>query len=242
MFTFTKKNLYYSIIFTDLIGDLFMKVSPINNFYFNVSKNNQTKTQFKSYYCQTEPCQAMFSEVITEKGKNVLDYVNQGCPKTQAGAYEFKRIFGNTNFDLSKNKLSIQDMLNKCDDNLEVIDRALGKYGLEAYGNLKAGSTIKDKRDNLVETGYFFKGADMHDNFLNYINANKKGTFDEITERFGEKSYSYLDGWEKVGVFRTFLDGYSIVNDRDGDSSELLNAEWDSARAKAVHTILGYRA
>ena len=174
---------------------------------------------------------------LTKEGKAVLDYVKIGCPKTKEGEVLYRQqFFRNPEFfNPVHNKLSVQSILDMCNGNLDLIYRALGKYGLELYGGLPRGYTIENKRATLLETEYYPDGS-LDDNFINYIYWNRNGTIDEIVERFGENSASYIDSYVSVGDFNKRGNCYEQVNRPNSDDD--LETEYNYMVERAVHRSL----
>ncbi len=174
---------------------------------------------------------------LTKEGKAVLDYVEKGCPKTEEGTLLYEQKFSRNPefFNPIRNTLSVKYILDMCNGNLDVIHRALGKYGLELYGGLPRGYTIENKRVALLETEYYPK-AGLDDNFINYIYWNRSGTIDEIVERFGENSASYIDSYVSAGVFNKYTNSYVQVNRPDSD--DYLETEYNYMLERAMHKSL----
>ena len=128
-------------------------------------------------------------------------------------------------YDLYRMKASVEYMLAKCGDNLELIDRALGKYGLELYGELPQGSTITNKHEGIQETGYWSKGDDLNTNFINYLYFNPKGKLEQLQERFGSHSHLWLDRLISVGEVSVGLFNYKVINDLGDTSTIAVDAE-----------------
>lgn len=212
-----------------------MRINSINQFYQKKNYNYQNKTSFKA---KTMPQADVIPSGITEKGKAVLEYVKNGCPQTEEGTKLFQKKFNPDFFDSMHNHLSIASILDKCENNLDVINRALGKYGLEAYGKLGQGSTIKNARESLVETGYYSLYSDINDNFINYLFFNQNGKLSELEERFGNYGSLYLDNLENIGIFRTFINSYSLVNDEFGENTLYLQNAFKDMRARALQNFI----
>ena len=216
-----------------------MRISSINNYYIqnnNIAKKNKM-TAGQTFGVNRVPANAAKSITLTEKGKAVMAYIEQGCPRTEEGTAIFKKNFEPNFFDPIHNTLSITNILKKCEGNLDVINRTLGKYGLEASAELKPGSTIKNTRENLTETGYWATGGSLYDNFTNYIYHNRAGSLTELEERFGNYASIYMDNWEKIGVFRTFINSYNFIDDGLGDNKLYLEQVWKTSKDNLVRKI-----
>ena len=216
-----------------------MRISPIsNNYYSKVNSNNrQNQNVSQPAFSANLPRLLQVRTLLTKEGKAVYDYVQKGCPRTEEGLAQYNKIFGTDagRIDLvnfHRSNLSIENILDKCNDNPEVINRALGHYGLELYGKLPLieplsalpwGSTIAKTTGNVVETGYYYPENNMYDNFIRYIHHNPRGHISDIVKRFGDNSVSYAEHFVPTGQTRTFLDGYSV-----------LDSEWIDILARTI--------
>jgi len=187
-----------------------MKVYPI------VATTNSAKPVFKS-----NPALRLKAEKsMAERGEAVLRYIEKGCPETKEGEKLFDEMFTPEIYDLYRMKSPVENLLERCGDNLEIIYRALGKYGLELYGQLPQGSTITNKHEGIKETGYWSKYDDLNTNFINYLDFNPKGKLEQLQERFGSHSFLWLDRLQNVGEVSVGLFNYKVINDL-GDTSTI---------------------
>ena len=100
------------------------------------------------------PVSAVTSRTFTQipqsqRIERVLDYANHNFPKTKNGESEFYETFSVTKnrnfFDPMYNHMSIVSIINQCKDSLELIYRALGRYGLETYATLRIPNDSEEK-------------------------------------------------------------------------------------------------
>ena len=203
-----------------------MRISPI------AVTTNYVRPAFNANFSPVSHVQPQ----TINKGQAVLSYIEQGCPKTERGEYIFNKLFVPEIFDLNRVSTPVEKLLERCGDNVEVIDRALGKYGLELYGNLPKGSTTKTAHEGIAETGYWSKYDDLNTNFLNYLDYNPSGTLSELEERFGQHASLWLDIPEAMGQIRTDFSSYRVIDDLGDTSSIKIKAE--TLRANAVRRYL----
>ena len=213
-----------------------MRIAPINNYNYQNNQTNVNKN-VKPSFCATAPKPLItnFSKLSNE-GKAVIDYVKIGCPKTKEGEKIFQELFVPEIYDLHRECRSVETILSQCGNNPEVIDRTLGKYGLELYGNLPQGSTINNARKGIVETGYWSKYDDLHTNFINYLDYNPSGKLEELEERFGSHAPMWLERHETTGQIHTSLFSYKVVNDLVDTSSIAIEAK--TLRSNAIRKYL----
>lgn len=195
-----------------------MRIFPVNN--RSQITNNCVQPKFKS----NPSLQLKTVKPLKERGKAVLQYIKQGCPKTKEGEKIFNEMFTPEIYDLYRMCVRVENILAQCGDNLEVIMRALGKYGLELYGNLPQGSTITNKTEGIRETGYWSKFDDLNTNFMSYLLFNPKGTLTQLEERFGSHSPLWLDRMETTGQVSVGLYSYRVLNDLGHTSSVAVHA------------------
>lgn len=206
---------------------------PINNYQTSGVGIKSRVYCSPVHKARTMPKADAATNVLNERGKAVLAYVEHGCPRTEEGTRIFEKNFGPDFFNTMHNNLSIESILAKCGGNLDVINRVLGKYGLEEYGGLEQGSTVKKFGENVKETGFYSKYSNLYDNFLNYLYHNRSGSISDLEERFGSYASLYLDNWENIGVFRTFINSYNLINDELGENKEMLDTCWNDMRYRA---------
>ena len=173
---------------------------------------------------------------LSEKGKAVINYIKNGSPKTKQGEKIFNELFIPEIYDLYRECCSVETLLARCENNIEVVDRALGKYGLELYGNLPQGSTTICKHKGIQETGYWSKYDDLNTNFINYLYHNPQGKLAELEERFGSHAPMWLTRHETTGAISTGLFSYKVINDLADTSSIAVEAQ--SLRAAAIRKYL----
>lgn len=183
-----------------------MKILPVSNFAFtrnsntsNIQKNqmnNNVSNNILMRNLKSAPCDTVSFKSASKKAKAVMDYVAKGCPVSEETQKLFYKMFDNElSIGLYENLPSIKSALEKCGDNLELTKMALGNYGLEAYAGLPAGSTIKNARKGLIETGYDTEVlVNMEKNLINYVGYNPKGNVSEVSERFGITASETLSG------------------------------------------------
>ena len=204
-----------------------MRISPIS------MTTNYARPAFKA---NSSSSVSLVQPQAIDKRKMVSDYVKKGCPKTEQGEQIFNRLFAPEIFDLNRVSTPVEKLLERCGDNVEVIDRALGKYGLELYGNLPTGSTTTTAHVGIAETGYWSKYDDLNTNFINYLDYNPSGSLSEIEERFGKHAALWLDKPEAMGQVRSDFYSYKVINDLGDTSSIKVKAE--ALRANAVRKYL----
>lgn len=213
-----------------------MKVHAISNYNYHKNQINQNKN-IKPTFCASVPT-ALTTDIskFSEKGKAVINYIKSGCPKTKQGEKIFNELFTPEIYDLHRECCSVETLLARCGDNLEVVDRALGKYGLELYGNLPQGSTTISKHKGIQETGYWSKYDDLNTNFINYLYHNPQGKLAELGERFGSHAPMWLSRHETTGAISIGLFCYKVINDLVDTSSIAVEAE--NLRAIAIEKYL----
>ncbi len=162
---------------------------------------------------------------LEERGSAVLQYIEKGCPKTEEGKKLFNEMFTPEIYDLYRMCSPVENILARCGDNLEIIERALGKYGLELYGNLPQGSTIENKTERISETGYWSKYDDLNTNFMNYLLYNPSGKLEQLMERFGSHAPMWLSRHTNAGQISVGLYSYSVINDLVDTSSVTVEAQ-----------------
>ena len=210
-----------------------MKVLPINNNYRNKT-NFHNQKNFRAY---TLPNGKTLPVNLTKEGKAVLNYIEQLCPKTKECEKIFKKTFVPEIYDLYRMGWSVETILEKCGNNIELIERALGKYGLELYGGFPQGSLIKNARKEIKETGYWSKYDALNTNFINDLDYNPSGTLAELQERFGSHAPLWLSRHKVTGQVIEGLFTYRVVYDMcDGTSS--LNIEAQTLRNNAIRKYL----
>ena len=207
-----------------------MRIAPVNN--RTQVQNNCVQPKFKS----NPSLRFSAAKPLAERGQAVLQYVEKGCPKTKEGEKLFNEMFTPEIYDLYRMCVRVEDILAMCGDNLELITRALGKYGLELYGNLPQGSTITNKKEGIRETGYWSKFDDLNTNFMNYLLFNPKGTLTQLEERFGNHSPLWLDRMRMADQVSAGLYSYRVLNDLGHTSSVAVHAQ--CLRANAVKKYL----
>jgi len=210
-----------------------MRIAPVNN--QSQMMNNCVQPKFKS----NPSLRFKAVKPLEERGKAVLQYIEQGCPKTKEGEKLFNEMFTPEIYDLYRMCVRVEDILAKCGDNLELITRTLGKYGLELYGNLPQGSTITNKKEGVCETGYWSKFDDLNTNFMSYLLFNPKGTLTQLEERFGNHSPLWLDRMATTGQISVDLCSYKVLNDLVDTSSVAVDAQ--CLRANAIKKYLDER-
>ena len=175
----------------------------------------------------------------TEKGKAVLKYIVEGCPKTSEGEKIYTKLYESLYrigyFDPTVNaSLSIADVIKLCEDNLDAINRMFGKYGLELYGNLyesfgKRGVTVTNE---LRETGYVSDKLTWGECLRDYIGWNQKGKIDDVEERFGLMAPLYLDDINYVSTdLDPFYRNYVVTK------PDVANVETNSIRMRAFRKV-----
>ena len=175
----------------------------------------------------------------TEKGKAVLRYIEEGCPKTAEGDKIYTKLYehldGISYFDPTVNcTLSVADAIKLCEDNLDAINRMFGKYGLELYGSLyesfgKRGVTVTNR---LKETGYVSDKLTWGECVRDYIGWNQKGKIDDVAERFGKMAPLYLDDLNYVSTDLDPLYENYVVTKPD-----VANVEKGSIRMRAFRIV-----
>ena len=202
-----------------------MKVRAVSNYNYYNNRINQNKN-IKPTFCASVP-KALTTDIsnFSKEGKAVINYIKSGCPKTKQGEKIFNELFTPEIYDLHRECCSVETLLARCGGNLEVVDRALGKYGLELYGNLPQGSTTISKHKGIQETGYWSKYDDLRTNFINYLYYNPQGTLAELQERFGNHAPMWLTRHEATGAIATGLFSYNVINDLVDTSSIAVEAQ-----------------
>ena len=215
--------------FTIRERDILMKVHQIS------STTNYIQPNFKA----NPSAQLKTLKSLTEKGKVVLEYIGQGCPKTAEGDKIYTKLYehldGISYFDPTVNSsLSVADAIKLCEDNLDAINRMFGKYGLELYGNLhdsfgKKGVTVTNR---LKETGYVSDKLTWGECVRDYIGWNKKGKIDDVEERFGEMAPLYLDDLNYVSTdFDPLYENYVVTK------PDVANVETNNIRMRAFRKV-----
>jgi len=195
-----------------------MKILPISNYNYHSNHSNQInqKKNNSTTFCANVPkVLSMDASKFSERGKAVVNYLKEGCPRTVEGEKAYTRIFGSGwgQIDLKycdKTSTPIDNIIESCEDNVEVIDRALGRYGLERYGGLPQGSAISEGHYN--ETGYFLPLSSMYDNIVWFFAHNPKGLNKDLAHRFGESAARYPFFFKPGGVIQDRLLDYRVTD------------------------------
>lgn len=193
-----------------------MKILPISNYNYCSNQINRNENLTTTFCANAPKALAIDASKLSERGKTVVNYLREGCPRTAEGEKNYKRIFGTglKQIDLihcDKAYKPIDDIIESCENNLEVIDRALGRYGLERYGNLPHGSAVTE--GNYLETGYFSPLSGMHDNIIWFFNYNKEGSNKDLAHRFGEAAERYPFFFKPGGVIQDRMTEYRVTDE-----------------------------
>ena len=213
-----------------------MRIIAVNNSLAKQNYNCKNPKQLSFGMLNTAKS-ASGQKSYTEAGKSVLAYIKAGCPKTDAGKELLRKTFlhnGESFFNPLYNNESIKGIIRRCNNNPELIYRVTGKYGLELYGGLEIGSTLKDSKTGIIETGYFAPDSSIWNNFINYIYYNQKGTLADIDERFGEHASSYY--FDSLGEIDVGLVAYEKIHDYNTD--DMFVTVWNTARDNAIHDTI----
>ena len=188
-----------------------MRIIPIANYSVNgkiKSDNCSRQNYFSNSYFVNNKNSISHDTVsftnATKKAQAVLDFVAKGCPISPESEKKFVTMFAPQIYDLRKFNTPVEDILKQCGDDLGLTKKALGNYGLELYAGLPAGSTIKNARKDIVETGFFSQFDDINTNLYHYLDYNPAGQKSEVGERLGIASELWLDKVDDIetGIFK----------------------------------------